>query len=88
MSEAMIWVAYATPEKQFHLAVSFQPGMTALDAIEQSGIREQVDLPEPLFLGIFGVRLQDQQQPLAAGDRVEIYRPLTCLLYTSDAADE
>ena len=77
MSEAMIWVAYATPEKQFHLAVSLQPGMTALDAIEQSGIREQVDLPEPLFLGIFGVRLQDQQQPLAAGDRVEIYRPLT-----------
>lgn len=77
MSEAMIWVAYATSEKQFHLAVPFQPGMTALDAIEQSIIREQVDLPEPLSLGIFGVRLQDQQQPLAAGDRVEIYRALT-----------
>ena len=41
----MIWVAYATPEKQFHLAVPFQPGMTALDAIQQSGIREQVELP-------------------------------------------
>ena len=52
MNEAMIWVAYATPQQQFHLAVSFQPGMTALDAIEQSGIREQVDLPEPLSLGI------------------------------------
>ena len=77
MSEAMIWVAYATPQQQFHLAVSFQPGMTALDAIEQSGIREQVDLPEPLSLGIFGVRLQAHQQPLVAGDRVEIYRPLT-----------
>ncbi|ENU62797.1 RnfH family protein [Acinetobacter lwoffii] len=76
MSEAMIWVTYATSEKQFHLAVPFQPGMTALDAIEQSGIREQVDLPEPLSLGIFGMRLQDQQ-PLAAGDRVEIYRALT-----------
>ena len=77
MNEAMIWVAYATPQQQFHLAVPFQPGMTALDAIEQSGIREQVDLPEPLSLGIFGVRLQDHQQPLAVGDRVEIYRPLT-----------
>lgn len=77
MSEVMIWVAYATPERQFHLAVAFQSGMTALDAIQQSGIAEQVDLPEPLSLGIFGVHLQDHQQPLAAGDRVEIYRPLT-----------
>ena len=51
--------------------------MTALDAIQQSGIVEQVTLPEPLSLGIFGVRLQDHQQPLAAGDRVEIYRALT-----------
>src|SRR5690606_39307547 len=77
MSEAMIWVAYATPEKQFHLALPFQPGMTALDAIQKSGIAEQVELPEPLSVGIFGVRLQDHQQPLAAGDRVEIYRALT-----------
>ena len=77
MSEAMIWVAYATPEKQFHLAVSFQPGMTALDAIEQSGIREQVDLPEPLSLGIFGVRLQKNKKQLAVGYRVENNPALT-----------
>ena len=51
--------------------------MTALDAIEQSGIRAQVELTEPLSLGIFGVKLQDHTQPLAAGDRVEIYRALT-----------
>ncbi len=56
MNNALIWVAYATPEQQFHLAVPFQPGMTALDAIQQSGIVEQVTLPEPLSLGIFGVR--------------------------------
>ena len=77
MNEAMIWVAYATPEQQFHLAVPFRAGRTALEAIQQSGIAEQVQLPEPLSLGIFGVRLQDHQQLLAAGDRVEIYRPLT-----------
>lgn len=76
MTEAMIWVAYATLEQQFHIAVPFQPGMTALDAIDQSGIRAQVELPEPLSLGIFGVKLKDHQKPLEAGDRVEIYRPL------------
>lgn len=77
MTEAMIWVAYATPEQQFHIAVPFQPGMTALDAIEQSGIHTQLELPEPLSLGLFGVKLQDYTQLLAAGDRVEIYRALT-----------
>ncbi|WP_347460766.1 RnfH family protein [Acinetobacter sp. ANC 7454] len=78
MSQAvMVWVAYAALEQQFHIAVPFQAGMTALDAIAASGIREQVELPEPLNLGIFGVKLQDHQKPLEAGDRVEIYRPLT-----------
>ena len=55
MTEAMIWVAYATPEQQFHIAVPFQPGMTALDAIEQSGIRAQVELTEPLSLGFLAL---------------------------------
>ena len=77
MTEAMIWVAYATLEQQFHIAVPFQPDMTALDAIEQSGIRAHVELPEPRSLGIFGVKLLDHTQPMAAGDRVEIYRALT-----------
>lgn len=77
MSDVVVWVAYATPKQQFHVAVPFQSGMTALQAIQHSGIAEQVVLPEPLSLGIFGVRLQDHQQPLAAGDRVEIYRSLT-----------
>ena len=75
--QARVWVAYATPEQQFHLEVPFQIGMTALDAIQQSGLREQVELPEVLQLGIFGVRLQDHAQELQAGDRVEIYRALT-----------
>lgn len=72
-----VWVAYAAQDQQFLIAVSFQQGMTALDAIEQSGIRAQIDLPESLALGIFGVRLQDLDQRLQVGDRVEIYRALT-----------
>ncbi|RKG30163.1 RnfH family protein [Acinetobacter tianfuensis] len=77
MAIQQVWVAYAAPEQQFHIAVPFQEGMTALDAIEHSGIRQQADLPEPLQLGIFGIRLPDAEQVLQAGDRVEIYRALT-----------
>ncbi|WP_374667744.1 RnfH family protein [Acinetobacter sp.] len=75
--QAQVWVAFAAEDQQFHLAVPFQAGMTALDAIEQSGIAQQAELPQPLQLGIFGVKLKDHQQPLSAGDRVEIYRALT-----------
>jgi len=72
-----VWVAYVTPDQQFNLAVEYQEGLTAKEAIELSGIRMQVDLPEILQLGIFGVRLTDENQILAVGDRVEIYRALT-----------
>ena len=73
---AQVWVAYATPEQQWHVAVAFQQGMTALDAIQQSGLMTATTLPEPLMLGIFGVRVEPQYV-LQAGDRVEIYRALT-----------
>ncbi len=72
-----VWVAYATANQQFHLRVPFAEGMTALDAIQLSGICSQVELPEPLQLGIFGVRLKEHTQILQAGDRVEIYRALS-----------
>lgn len=71
-----VWVAYATPEQQWHIAVAFQQGMTVADAIQQSGIATQTTLAEPLSVGIFGVRVELQHQ-LQAGDRVEIYRALT-----------
>ncbi|MFN0298223.1 RnfH family protein [Acinetobacter albensis] len=74
---AQVWVAYAAQTQQFHISLAFQEGMTALDAVEQSGICSQTDLPEPLLLGIFGTRLQNLQQKLQIGDRVEIYRTLT-----------
>ena len=71
-----VWVAYASAEQQFHITVEFFEGMTALDAIHKSGLAEQVELPEPLQLGIFAVKI-DEKTVLQAGDRVEIYRPLT-----------
>lgn len=72
-----VWVAYATAEQQFNIEVEYCEGLTAIEAIEQSGIRQHLDLPKKLQLGIFGVRIQDENHLLNIGDRVEIYRPLT-----------
>lgn len=72
-----IWVAYAAKDQQFHIAVDYVDGMTVADAIQESGIEMQIELPEPLQLGIFGVKIEDMSHILEQGDRVEIYRPLT-----------
>ena len=75
--QLQVWVAYASPSQQFYIAVPYREGMTVSDAIEQSQIATLTTLPEPLQLGIFGVKVEAQNQLLQAGDRVEIYRALT-----------
>ena len=72
-----VWVAYATEKQQFHIELQFSQGMTIADAIAQSGLAQQVELPENFSFGIFGVKSKDLTQVLQAGDRVEIYRALT-----------
>lgn len=72
-----VWVAYAAETQQFHIELQFCDGMTIADAIAQSGLAAQVELPENFSFGIFGVKCKDQQQLLTVGDRVEIYRALT-----------
>ena len=70
-------VAYAKPEEQVILRLEVPQGTTALQAIELSGITQrfpEIDMNN-LKLGIFG-KLKKPDQVLAAGDRVEIYRPL------------
>lgn len=76
MNHRHVWVAYAAVDQQFLIAVPFIEGMTAAQAIEQSQIRQQVEMTEPLQVGIFGVKVS-LETVLKAGDRVEIYRPLT-----------
>ena len=71
-----IWVAYATAEQQFVIALDYVEGMTVQSAIDASGLKQQLTLPSPLVAGIFGVKVS-LAQSLSAGDRVEIYRPLT-----------
>lgn len=72
-----VWVAYAGLGQQFHIAVDFVEGMSILDAIRSSGIEQHTQLPEPLNVGIFGLKIEDLSHRLEIGDRVEIYRALT-----------
>lgn len=70
-------LVYALPQEQTLLRLELAPGTTLREAITQCGILgryPQLD-PATLKAGIFG-RVVALEQPLATGDRVEIYRPL------------
>ena len=75
--EAVVEVAYARPERQWVVGVRWRDGMTALEAVEASGLlRDLVELRhDDLVLGVYGQRVVPGRL-LQAGDRVEIYRPL------------
>ena len=70
-------VAYARPDRQQILKVEGEPGLTAQQAVERSGILERFPEIDPgeLKLGVFGKAVKGDQE-LNDGDRVEIYRPL------------
>lgn len=77
-------VAYARPDKQKIVELLVEPGTTAFQAVERSGIVQafpEIDL-ENAKMGIFGQALgtkglkPPREHELQPGDRVEIYRPL------------
>ncbi|MET0357072.1 MAG: RnfH family protein [Cellvibrio sp.] len=79
-------VAYALPQKQKIIALLVEPGTTALQAVERSGIVKhfpEIDVATAK-MGIFGQSLGTKglapatSYVLHEGDRVEIYRPLIC----------
>lgn len=78
MSSIEIEVAYATPLKQVIIALTVPAGSTILAAIRLSGILQQfpeIDLAcQPV--GVFSKK-RALTDVLQAGDRIEIYRPLT-----------
>jgi putative ubiquitin-RnfH superfamily antitoxin RatB of RatAB toxin-antitoxin module len=74
-----VGVTYSEPGQQLWLNIEVPDGATAREAIERSGILAQfphIDL-EAQKVGIFG-RLIKPDAVLRAGDRVEIYRAITC----------
>jgi putative ubiquitin-RnfH superfamily antitoxin RatB of RatAB toxin-antitoxin module len=70
-------VVYAKPEEQLVVALAMQEETTVEVAIKASGLLAR--FPEiaksELKAGIFGV-VCNLDQPVKAGDRIEIYRPL------------
>jgi putative ubiquitin-RnfH superfamily antitoxin RatB of RatAB toxin-antitoxin module len=70
-------VAYASQKEQLILNLELADGITVGAAIAASGILQrfpEIDLDKNK-VGIFS-KLCKLDQPLRAGDRVEIYRPL------------
>lgn len=70
-------VACALPDEQFLLRVRVRAGATLREAIQASGILQrfpQIDL-ERAAIGVFG-SVRGLEDPVAAGDRIEIYRAL------------
>ncbi len=79
MAEELIRVevAYARPDQQLILTVDVPAGSAIEEAVKRSGILDrfpEIDLAQNK-VGIFG-KGKPLSQPLRAGDRVEIYRPL------------
>ena len=75
--EPAIEVAYARPDRQWVVRLPLRDGLTALGAVEASGLLEECPelAAQPLVLGIYG-QLVDGARALRDADRVEIYRPL------------
>lgn len=82
MADIDVEVAYASPEAQRIVSLRVPEGTTARQAVMLA--RLDMHFPEltdatlgEAPLGIFGSRLgEPDAHPLAAGDRVEVYRPL------------
>jgi putative ubiquitin-RnfH superfamily antitoxin RatB of RatAB toxin-antitoxin module len=75
--EPAIEVAYARADRQWVVRMPLRDGLTALGAVEASGLLEECPelAAQPLVLGIHGQRA-DGARVLRDADRVEIYRPL------------
>jgi len=70
-------VAYAEPQRQFLRRITLPARATVADAIAASGLEAelQIDASE-LAAGVWSKPVA-RDAPLASGDRVELYRPLT-----------
>ena len=76
-SKIRVEVAYGRLDEQSILELDAEPGITAKEAVERSGILQrfpEIDLAKNK-IGIFG-KATKLDAKLNEGDRVEIYRPL------------
>jgi hypothetical protein len=75
MSVIAVTVVYALAERAIEIELHLDEGATVAEAIERSGIAARFPEAAHAPAGIFGKRVA-RDAKLAAGDRVEIYRPL------------
>ena len=79
MSDSIsVEVAYALPDKQRIVKLDVTPGTTALEAVTLSKLDEifgELVVGSELKIGVWGKAIT-ADRVLAAGERVEIYRPL------------
>ena len=83
-----VGVAYSEHAQQIWLTIDVPDGATVSEAIERSGIRRMfpnIDLATQK-VGIFG-KIVKAEAALRPGDRVEIYRPITCAPQTVPRRD-
>ncbi len=73
--EFPVEVAFAMPGRQVLIPLTVPAGTTAIEAIRRSGVLERFPGIDTSSIGVFG-RLCAPERVLAAGERVEIYRPL------------
>jgi putative ubiquitin-RnfH superfamily antitoxin RatB of RatAB toxin-antitoxin module len=74
-----VGVAYSEPGQQIWLTIEVPDLVTVTEAIDRSGILKMfphIDLTTQK-IGIFG-KLVKPETAVRAGDRIEIYRPITC----------
>ncbi|MCF6775752.1 RnfH family protein [Thiotrichales bacterium 19X7-9] len=78
MSSKYVEVCYALPKMQHLISVTFKDGMTIREVILTSDILNDIaELKlDELIVGIFSKKKQ-LDDLVNAGDRIEIYRPLT-----------
>ncbi|HEY4370488.1 MAG TPA: RnfH family protein [Burkholderiales bacterium] len=76
MAETLRVVYVPTGAAPVEIEVPLAAGMTLEDAVRASGIAARHPEIEAARLGVWG-KARDAQSPARAGDRVEIYRPLT-----------
>lgn len=76
-SSDTVEVVYATPDVQRIVELPFTDGLTAIQAVEDSGLLNEFPQikSSPPILGVFGERIELERE-LEAGERVEICRSL------------
>lgn len=78
-SAVEVEVVWLSPQQQFRQRVSLPVGSTVWHALCATDVLAHTGQTWPVAVGVFGVRVEDATQHLLQqGDRVELYRPLTC----------